>query len=248
MSPLPVQAWSSLSPEFELPPGAVHVWRAELDVSAAELSEYRSLLDHAERRRAEQLRRPQDRIQFVVGRGLLKRLLGWYLRRDPLGLTLDYRPGGRPFLQAAPSHEPLHFNLAHSGGLGLYAFSRNREVGVDIERIRETSSIEKLAERFFASDEIARLKAFPEREQRRAFFQLWTYKEAYLKALGVGLYRALAEFTIVDSGRGASELRDPGNFTGGRRWMLRAVEVAPSFAAALAYEAPEADVRLLEWR
>ena len=124
MPPLPVQAWSSLSPEFELPPGAVHIWRAELDVSAAELSEYRSLLDHAERRRAERLRRPQDRIQFVVGRGLLKRLLGWYLRRDPLGLTLDYRPGGRPFLQAAfPYPEP---RARHSESEGSWRYSQEQ--------------------------------------------------------------------------------------------------------------------------
>jgi 4'-phosphopantetheinyl transferase len=212
------------------------------------LSEYRTLLDREERGRAERLLRPQDRIQFVVGRGLLKRLLGWYLHRDPVTLSFAYRPGGRPFLPEALSAGRLNFNLAHSGGLGLLAFSRDREVGIDIERIRETSPVEKLAERFFSPKEFSRLQALPAEERRQGFFQLWTYKEAYLKALGVGLYRSLAEFTLEDSGHGVSELRDPGNFRGGRRWTLRAVDAAPNFAAALVYEAPEAVLRLFEWR
>jgi 4'-phosphopantetheinyl transferase len=177
----------------------------------------------------------RDRRRFIVGRGLLRTLLGRYLRLAPAALRFAYTPLGKPFLIADDAPEPLCFNLSHSNELALFAFSRNRAVGVDIEHVRPVDDYEQIAARFFAPAECAQLRTLPDGQRARAFFSCWTRKEAYIKAHGVGLSLPLERFTVSiapDEPAGLlATLDDPAEAA---RWSLLALPAGPDYEAALA--------------
>ena len=131
----------------------------------------------------------------------------------------------------------LRFNLSHSQGLALYAVTRGREIGVDLECIRPISDAEQIAERFFSAHENAVFRTIPAHEKPKAFFNCWTRKEAYLKALGDGLARPLDEFDVsLAPGEPAKLLRIEGAPQEASRWSLNRLEPGSGYVAALAVE------------
>ena len=119
-----------------------------------EAARLKSLLDAAELERAGRFRFPRDRDRFVVGRGLLRSLLGRYVGQAPAQLQFTYANAGKPLLR----DHALQFNLAHSGGLALLAVAGRRTVGVDVEQVRPSLDIMTIAERYFAAGEQAFLR------------------------------------------------------------------------------------------
>ena len=148
----------------------MHVWRAALDVPESQVRNLWDTLTADERQRAERYIFEKDRTHFVVARGLLRVLLGRYLRQDPPHLRFTYGPHGKPALATDTGRATLCFNVSHSHGLALYAVTRGREVGVDVERIRPEVAQEKIAERFFSPREVTVLRALPTPLQATAFF------------------------------------------------------------------------------
>ena len=138
-----------------LEPGIIHVWRGSLDLGQEAYRRFDSLLADDERARAARFHFPRDRARFVVGRGLLRALLGRYLAADPAHLRFRYSIHEKPALVGGgPS-----FNLAHSGATALFAFSPSFEVGVDVELVRPEFEGDRIAERFFSAVEIEALQA-----------------------------------------------------------------------------------------
>ncbi len=229
MSPLPVPAWSASSPEFRLTPGEIHVWRADLDLPPAALAECRETLNAAERARADRLLRAEDRLRFMAARGLLRRLLGWYLQAPPDRLEFSYRERGKPFLAGVFPGPIPHFSLSHCREQALFAFALDRELGVDVEGIREEVDGPAILRRYFHPKEFARLEGLTEAQGRREFFRLWTRKEAWLKARGEGLSEMdrLPEADL--------------------RFRVVELDLGEAQAAALAYEDGEARLRLFRW-
>lgn len=165
----------------------VDIWRANLDEpSAVVLGELEKLLSADERDRASRFFFERDRGRFVVARGVLRTLLGRYLGRPPGELVFRYGAQGKPAL-AANEPVPIYFNLAHSEGLALYAFTRAGEIGIDLEKIRELPDWPSVAEAAFSPRELAQLKAVAPERRRDEFFRAWTRQEAVLKAFGTGL-------------------------------------------------------------
>jgi 4'-phosphopantetheinyl transferase len=180
-----------------LPPDEVHVWTASRDAPDDVVGAMRGLLEEGELRRADRFVSAVDRRQFAVGRGLLRTILGRYLDRDPASIRFVVNAHGKPGLDPASGVDPtLRFNLAHSGSMVLYALTRGRDLGVDIEKVRPDFGGEALAGRFFAPGEVAALRALPESDRTLAFFHGWTRKEAYIKAKGKGLAIPLDEFEV----------------------------------------------------
>src|SRR3712207_5217786 len=110
----------------------VHVWRAGLDASPVALQQYRATLAPEERERADRFYFERDRTRFTVARGVLRAILGRYLRLEPARLRFRYQPYGKPELDISERPLPLRFNVSHSAGLALYAVAPDREVGVDV--------------------------------------------------------------------------------------------------------------------
>ncbi|MGJ3252881.1 MAG: 4'-phosphopantetheinyl transferase family protein [Elainellaceae cyanobacterium] len=178
---------------IEYPPlleGEVHVWRSHFSshvLSDANLSQFAQVLAADEQERAQRFRSDPHRQQFIAARGLLRILLGDYLDIDPAQIQFVYGDYGKPLLNASSMSQALHFNLSHSHEMVLYAVTRDRPVGIDIEYLRRVQNVEQLAHRFFSPIEAAAISALSPDQQQTAFFNGWTRKEAYLKATGRGL-------------------------------------------------------------
>jgi 4'-phosphopantetheinyl transferase len=236
----------NLLPE-PLTDASVHVWVANLDASAAKLYSLKQTLSADEHARAERFLSERDQNRFITGRGLLRTLLGSYLDRPPEQLEFAYSPRGKPALANASGQHELHFNLAHSHGLILIAVTRACPLGVDVEQVRPINEAEGIAKRFFTPGEIAKLKALPEAQRLAAFFNLWTRKEAYLKATGEGLEMLNQIEVSCAPGDPARVLAISGNTATAQSWMLAELAPAPGFVGALAAPATGLELSCRPW-
>jgi len=228
--------WRPAPRALTLAPDEVHVWRASLEQPGSRVGELRALLSPEEGARAARFHFEKDRVHFVVARGVLRTLLGLYLASRPAELSFAYSPFGKPALAHAPGTRPILFNVSHSGGLALYAFTRGREVGVDVEQERADFTGDEIAERFFSAREVEALRAVGHDLRTRAFFNCWTRKEAYIKAVGEGLSRPLDSFAVSLAPGEPAALLYSADASETSRWSLRELSPAPGYAAALAVE------------
>ena len=138
-----------------------------------------------------------------------------------------------------PSTPPnwLRFNVSHSQGLAVVAVTRHREIGVDVEEVRPLPDAQPIAERCFSGEENRVFLGVPAADRLAAFFNCWTRKEAYLKALGDGLARPLDAFDVtLLTGEPARLLRVKGDEREAARWSLRALYPALGYVGALVVE------------
>lgn len=232
-----VEPWRPPSADIVLRADEVHVWRAPLDLPQERLESLRGALAQDERGRASRFHFERDRRRFVAGRGLLREILSRYVGLSPDGLRFGYTPYGKPYLADECGGGWLRFNVSHSGGLALYAVTRGRELGIDIEQVRADIEHEEIAERFFSGQEVAALKALPAGLRREAFFLCWTRKEAYIKGIGEGLSLPLDSFDVsLTPGEPASLLAVRGDAREAARWTLTDLDPGPGYCAALAAE------------
>ena len=244
----PSPSWDSPPKALILPSNAVHVWRASLHVSASELRTFEDTLAVDERTRAERFYFQKHREHFIAGRGLLRNILSRYLDKEPDQLRFRYNSYGKPDLTEETGMEGLCFNLSHSHGIVLYAVTRGREIGVDIEYFRPDVETEKLAERFFSPREAAVLRALPQHLRKEGFFNCWTRKEAYIKAEGKGMAIPLSAFDVsLTPGEPATLLRTESQPQETSRWSLQALNPEPGYAAALAVKGHDWELKCWQW-
>jgi 4'-phosphopantetheinyl transferase len=218
---------------LRLGPNEVQVWAVWLTAPESVLTQYWNDLSAEEQNRAGRFRFEDLRCSYILSRGALRVLLGYYTGRQRKDLVLSYGPKGKPFL---PAHPRLQFNTSHSANLALYAFTPGIELGVDIEQIRPLDGLESVASRFFSAREISDLLSLPPESRVPAFFRCWTRKEAYIKAIGDGLSINLDAFQVTllpqDSPRLASAKSSQNDWD----WILHHLDPAPGYVGALAYE------------
>jgi len=220
-----------------LTPGAVHLWRASLDVAAtARVTRLERTLAPDERERAARYRFARDRVRYIVARGTLRAILGHYLDLDPAGLRFVYGHQGKPAL--TPEHgRDISFNLSHAGDVALYAITRGRRVGVDVEQVVPDVADSTVPEHTFSPREAAVLRALPLHEQTAAFFRCWTRKEAYVKALGAGFSLDLTSFDVsLAPGDPPALLATRPDPTEAVHWSLHDIDVGSGYTATLAVE------------
>jgi 4'-phosphopantetheinyl transferase len=230
---------------FLIDPHAVHVWSLRLDLYQAADDRLERVISADEAARADRFVVAADRRRYVAARGLLRVVLSGYLGVRPHDVALEAGARGKP--QLANRADP-RFNLSHAGALGLVAVSADREVGVDIEEIRDVGDLEDLAETCFSPVERAALTAVPATQRQRAFFAGWTRKEAFLKALGEGLSWPLASFDVtLTPGEAARLLRVHEAPGAPGRYALRSLRPAPGYVGALAIDGRGATVHCRPW-
>jgi 4'-phosphopantetheinyl transferase len=226
-------------------PGAVHVWSLRLDQAPDARARLESYLSLDERGRARRFMRATDRNRYACAHGLLRLVLSAYAGDRPEDVALERGPGGKPRLVGLPGPR---FNLSHADGLGLVAVSADREVGVDIEKVRDVGDVTELARTCFSPAERAALAAVPAPLRLRAFFAGWTRKEAFLKAVGAGLSLPLDSFDVaLAPGAPARLLRVRGVPGGSERYTLRSVRAAPGYAAAVVAAGTHVAIRWQPW-
>jgi 4'-phosphopantetheinyl transferase len=226
--------------------GEVHVWRASLNLPREQAQVLDETLSASERERAARFHFEADRRRFAVGRGLLRAILGRYLRIAPSDVQFSLGQQGKPALAESPGQATIRFNLAHSSELALYAMSHN-EVGIDIELIRPIQESEQIAERYYSHRERAALRSLSQEIWNEAFLRHWTRKEAYLKARGCGLSLEPDQFEVLPGPDGTLMLDVAGDPGEAARWSL--VDLTPSndYVGALAVEGHVWSLSCRQW-
>jgi 4'-phosphopantetheinyl transferase len=163
------------------------VWEIDLEGDAAGGASDREVLDATERARAERFRFQAHRRRFVAAHAGLRRVLAQYLETRPEDLIFRQEPGGKPRLDGPFARCGLSFSLTHSASRGLVAVCREREVGIDTERMAAGLPIEEIAEGFLTARERRQIAGLSGPALRERLFRLWVRKEAVLKAAGCGL-------------------------------------------------------------
>lgn len=221
-------------PGLALDASEVHLWQASLDGRPADIFE--SFLSADELARANRFHFAEDRTHFVVARGVLRNLLAAYLGINCAELRFSYGAKGKPFL-VLDGQTQINFNLSHSHGRAAFAFTRGREVGVDLEYVKEDFEAESIATRFFSRAEVLALRSVPGELRNQAFFNCWTRKEAYIKARGEGLSMPLDEFDVsLRPGEAAALLNNYREEREVTRWSMRAIPTPAEYVGALVVE------------
>jgi 4'-phosphopantetheinyl transferase len=222
------------STHIPIPEDQIDVWLANLD-AAANQNLY-DLLSPDERDRAGKFHAAVDRQRFIASRAILRTLLGRYLALAPQVISFSYGAYGKPTL----SEYGLHFNLSHSHGLALIAFSSSSPLGVDLELVRTLPDLLQVGASIFSSAEAKEFETIAPPDQPAAFFKCWTRKEALIKALGTGLSYPLDQFSVsfdeparLLSAEGSPSL-----------WRLYHLEPEPGYFAAIATQQAEGRIAM----
>ena len=153
-----------------------------------------ALLSPAEHARAARFGRPSLRDRFIIGRGTLRRLIGKTLDVDPFQVKIERGVRGRPFVSDGNG---LDFNVSHTDDVALFALTRDRRIGVDIEREDRQLNVEGVARRFMSGQEREALRLLDEQSRRIALLRLWTCKEAMSKATGDALSAPFRDMSVA---------------------------------------------------
>ena len=218
----------------------IEVWRLSVAAWSGRLPACRALLSADEAARIDRLVFPRDQAVRTVARASLRCILARVLGRPPNRIELTQTAHGKPTLTGNARN--LEFSTSHSGDVVLHAVARGRRVGVDVEAIRREPGDAALARAIFAAPEAAYLEGLPDAEQLVAFYRIWTRKEAYLKALGLGLSHPLQGFAVAAADLADGRILDvaSGRLLAG--WRVHPLAAGEGYAACLACEGPPAAV------
>ncbi len=215
--------------QCSLAPDDVHLRLVDLD--DARWDDFTASLSIEEEARASRYRTSALAQTYRRGRAALRQVLAYYCGQPPRSLAMQYGEFGKPALRG---HD-IHFNLSHSGQRALIAVSA-APIGVDLEWIHPALVIEELAPLVCNGAEDEYLRNLPADARRIAFFQLWTQKEAYCKALGVGLQKTLADIAFGENfGDGPRTVLDRGAAT----MVVHPLGSIPGYSASLCAEGPD---------
>ena len=240
--------WTSGPADPKLAVSEVHVWRASLDVSSQLLKSLDRTLTEDERTRASRFAVEKLQTRFIVRRGLLRTILASYLGVRPGDLQFGYGTKDKPHLVGDPAREDLRFNETHSHGLALFAVARGRDLGIDLEEVCPQVKFADIAGRYFAPSEAAALAKAPVETRLRLFFEYWTSKEAWIKAMGGGLSIPLDRFEIeLKPGVETARVVVPEPTDKESQWFVHQLTVGSDHVAALAVDDLGLEIRLWDW-
>ncbi|HLJ10894.1 MAG TPA: 4'-phosphopantetheinyl transferase superfamily protein [Planctomycetaceae bacterium] len=239
--------WASPTEQPRLARGLVHVWCLPLDLADASIEDLHATLSPDESERAARFLFDRHRRRFIACRGQVREIIAAYLNERPQHVCFRYGSAGKPALDAPWNDSGITFNISNSHELAICALAIDRELGVDIEHIREPRDFDGLAAQFFARAEVDSLQSLLPEERLEAFFNCWTRKEAVLKAVGTGLSFPLDRVIVtVAPNELPSVLSYDGNAAAPVEWWLHCIDPAPGYIGALA--SPGSPLQAIYWR
>jgi 4'-phosphopantetheinyl transferase len=216
--------------------GEIHVWTVAVSDWLPHMAPLGATLNLAEREQAARFRFERDRRRFTLCRGLLRAQLANYLSLTPHGIEFHFGDQDKPELPPEVSPR-VEFNLSHSDEAAYFAFAAGKRVGVDIEHMRPRTDVDGLGRQVFTPQECQKLSAAPEQEKQDVFFSMWTQKEAYIKAIGLGLSAPVREITVGEGLILRGEEAGIGLLQGyGAIWSVLKLPAPAGYKAALAVE------------
>lgn len=216
---------------------SVHLWSISLDDPSVLLINFDNTLSQEEIARANRFAFDHLKTRFKISHGILRILLSHYLKKHPLEIEFTYNLYGKPFLKE--NTQDLYFNMSHSHHIALYAIAGKGDIGVDVELIRDITIEESLCDMILSRTEKQWFNSLEESNKIRMFFYLWTSKEAFVKAKGVGLSFPLKQINIPFHQDSFDKIikvqeRKPSK----QEWALYRFEKSAKYIGAVAIKAP----------
>jgi len=224
-----VTTWKQQETVPQLFDNHIHIWRVDVSDFISRVGELAPILSAKEKTKSERFHFEKDCNNYIVSQACLRLLLGTYLNIPPNAVELCEGAHGKPYLKQA---DGFQFNLSNSHGCVIYAFTLNCEIGIDTEYSPRTVEFHELATRFFTKSEANQLLKLKDGALRLAFFNVWTRKEAFIKAIGEGLSFPLKNFEV--------SVNDParivainGDELEAKEWFMQAFEPEEDYVAAV---------------
>lgn len=232
------------TPVKYLTPGVVHVWYAMPSAiqDTDRIKQFEQMLESDELESYQRLQQNEYRHEYLVSHALLRKALSYYVDRSPASWHFSQNEAGKPAIEGLPK---IRFNLSHSNDMAVCAITVDQEVGIDVEYQANGESLIAVADQYFSNEELALLEKTTEADKTALFFQLWTLKEAYLKARGEGQSVPLPDLSFSFS------QNDGVNFAAAdseesARWDFSLLSISEGYSAALALDGSIQSIQLIE--
>lgn len=214
-----------------LKPNEVHIWAINKKEHINKLPLYWDILNTSEKEKAAKFRFESDHNCAVISRGILKNILGNYLNKTPKNIEFKLGEYGKPTLKETSD---IEFNISHSKDSIVMAFTQKNKIGIDVEYTKKDIEVKKIASHFFAEEEVTSLLALKESYHKQAFYNCWTRKEAFIKALGCGLSFPLDKFVVsLDCSKEAQLIATKWDKKEKEKWFLKAFEPDKDYIGAV---------------
>lgn len=212
----------------------VHVYGFSLDIDEREVARASHVLSVEEQTRADRLASAVHRRQFRFAHAVLRLILSHYCGGRPQELAIHRTVKGKPFL---PDYPPIQFNMTHSNGSALVAVTKGREVGIDLEKVRQEMDVVSLARRFLSNQDVAFIENGEPARRHERFFQTWIAREAVFKAIGTGVTFPLHcdHIELMDDGIEGQLILGDGKTDGAVR-LVRFLPLDPGWVGAVSAE------------
>lgn len=227
--------WSEPPLDLNLTNKAVHLWLTNFNQRDFPLSDLWVLLSADEQGKSRRFRHHREQQSYILRHGVLRLILGRYLKSNPKDILISEGIFGKPFV-SDDNHGRIEFNITHSEKLMLLAFTYKHRVGVDLEQVKVFPEVDYITDAFFSNEEKAIMCRVPIVKKLDTFFRLWTRKEAYTKALGLGIYQPEIPSLLSSSAEKIAT-----------KWTVESFIPARSFMAALAIEVPLREYCHQDW-
>ena len=227
-------SWHTASKKCDLLPKTVHIWCMSLTAFDSDIQNGLNLLDQQEQQRAYSFRFKHHFRQFVIAHSKLRRILSLYTCQPSHSLRFAFQKQGKPFLK---DFSRLQFNLSHSNELAVCGLTLTMPLGIDIEFHKPIENYLDIAKHYFSKDEISELMCLPQHLHSQGFYNAWTRKESFIKAVGDGLYYPLDKFSVsLHPSMPAKVLSNDISPFEVRDWELHEFKPAVDYTAALAVQ------------
>lgn len=204
------------------------IWIEDLTNNEEKLFYFNSLLNPEEQRKSQNFKSQTLRNRFICVRGILRALLSHYLNADPTSLTFRLGTHGKPAL----TDHLLYFNISHSDETLAVAIANFDDIGIDIEQFKLRDNLKEIAKRIFSENEFNFWLNTSDSMQQQLFYQIWTKKEAFVKAVGHGISLGMADCKIeVPEGLGFFEI--PKAYGLAKDWKITEIPIKSNFYGAL---------------
>ena len=243
------QPWFGTIQPSSVDTGEVHLFCISMKHPDSRIREFSHTLSSNEVRKRDQLHFAEDRDRYVIRHGALREIVGGYLNIPACDVDIEYTEYGKPKIVENSASSWLQFNLTSSKDLALIAVTRMNHIGVDIEYIIDDFPSMEIASKYFSAGAMRQLYSLPEESRKRAFFNCWTRKEAYIKARGEGLSNPLDRFEVSLHPKSQAALlhhdEDPHESS---RWSLQGIDLGNHYAAAFAVEGQISEYKFWDLR
>jgi len=220
------------------------IWTVDQRLSGS-ATLYQQHLSSSELAHAKRFRFEKDRATFIIGRGILRHLLGYYTNKHPSEFQFEYEELGKPFLE---DFEAPYFNISHSGNVIIMGFCWEQAIGVDVEKIKSNFDVTPLAEQNFSQMEIEALNKLNDFDRDRGFYRCWTRKESFIKAKGLGLSFPLDEFAVsLDDDLSSEVLQTKWDIKEKEEWQLISYIPADGYLAAVSVRDTSMEIEYQNW-